>query len=100
MKVGGRKVDRVVLEIDWSYSYCLACGKNADPDEESHTTRLGGYSGTRGRGCGRKYTHVTTRHVDKKMMDVVKKMRPDLDFIALNGLPEAELFRRGHLPDS
>jgi len=98
MKVGGRKVDRVVLEIDWSYSYCLNCGKDADPHEESHTTRLAGYSGTRGRGCGRKYTHVTTRHADK--MDVVQKMRPDLEFISLIALSDAELSQGGHLFDS
>jgi hypothetical protein len=94
LKVGWRKVKRVVLHIGKSYSRCLACGKHANPHEERHTTRPPGYGGGQaGRGCGRKYTHVTTRFTHEEVLDAVQRMRPDLEFIPLTDLSDAERSR-------
>lgn len=61
------------LIINLSDSQCGACGKSADPYEDSHVSILGYHPGP---GCGAVYTHVTSHYMG--VSERVKEMRPDL----------------------
>jgi len=63
----------------FSHSKCNACGRGCDPDEKSHTTRLG--SGGRRKGCGIEFTHVWTGSTNPITKIVATQMRPDLAYI-------------------
>ena len=65
------------LEIGTWHSFCRNCGKGANPDEKSHKTVLG--YGEQGKGCGIKWTQVTTGYAGLK--ERVKEMRPDLKYV-------------------
>lgn len=71
--------EKVILDIGTWSSKCLACGKGADPAEECHDRRLGYRSKVGEKGCGKKFTHVTTDYLHA--VDLVKSMRPDLEYI-------------------
>lgn len=63
----------------WS-SRCGDCNHECDPHEKSHKTNLG-YGGPHPPGCGVTYTHVSSDYMDEALLNIVKKMRPDLEFI-------------------
>lgn len=63
-------------------SKCGACGRSADPEEATHQTRPGGYSGRGSRpGCGARFTAVATEYTGQGPANATKAMRPDLPFI-------------------
>ncbi len=67
----------------FSHSRCNACGGGCDPLEKKHITRLAGYSGTLGKGCGIEFTHISTPSSVAQMKDAARALRPDLEFIEL-----------------
>lgn len=75
-------MDRVVLIINPSASYCGECGWGAFPHEESHQT-LAGYGAPYDRaGCGVEWNAVGTAYWDfEGLWDSVKEVRPDLEFV-------------------
>ncbi len=64
------------LIINLSSSECGDCGFGADPHEKSHITRLG-YGKHPKKGCGAKWTKVTSGYSGMKKR--LKEMRPDLE---------------------
>jgi hypothetical protein len=67
----------------FSHSSCNACGGGCDPREKEHTTRLPGYSRKPTvKGCGIKFTHITTRSEHPSSKKRAQEMRPDLVFIS------------------
>lgn len=71
------------LFIDKSDSTCGACGKGADPYEESHITLMGWYAVNDNiKGCGAKFDSVSTHYNNLGgLEDRIEEMRPDLPFI-------------------
>jgi hypothetical protein len=70
-----------LLIIDRVESMCDACGVNCDPHEKSHKTNLGWSPEVRAQpGCGAVYTQVTSNYIG--MDDVIKAMRPDLEWVS------------------
>ena len=65
-----------ILRIGGYYSRCSACGRNADPYEDSHLN-----VSMAGIGCGAKYVAVACEYRDfDNCCQNVAKMRPDLPF--------------------
>jgi hypothetical protein len=62
-----------------SHSICNACGDGCHPSEKAHITRLPGYTGTRGKGCGIEFTHLSTPYRGGK--ELARAM--NLEFIEL-----------------
>jgi hypothetical protein len=62
-----------------SHSKCNACGRSCDPDEKSHTTRLG--SGGSRKGCGIEFTHLWTGSTNPGSKLAATRLRPDLEYI-------------------
>jgi hypothetical protein len=62
-----------------SHSVCNACGGGCDPREKAHITRLPGYTGTPGKGCGIEFTHLSMPY--RGAQEVARAM--NLEFIEL-----------------
>jgi len=61
-------------------SKCSACGGGAVIEEESHHTRLPGYSqDSERKGCGAQFDSVSSDY--EGMEDIVRRRRPDLRYI-------------------
>ena len=69
------------IVANFSHSSRNACGGGCDPAEKKHITRLAGYSGTGGSGCGNEFTHISTPSSLAKIKNAARAMRPDLEFI-------------------
>ena len=68
-----------ILYINRSDSRCGGCRKSCLPREETHTTPCG-YD--QHAGCGARYTQLSTDYSDfEGFYDIVKSMRPDLEWI-------------------
>lgn len=72
------------LFINKSDSFCGACGKPANPAEETHET-VWGYGGLRNdkwaqKGCGVRWTHVGSEYRGGGIESAVRNMRPDLEW--------------------
>lgn len=86
---GGKRPDPIcpwlpaeTLLIGRPSSKCNACGLNAMPSEETHI-ELGGYYPKHRKGCGTIWTHVTSEYVGDYAAQVVREMRPDLEFVPI-----------------
>lgn len=78
-------MDRVVLFIDPSASYCGACGWGAFPHEETHET-LAGYGIPYDRkGCGARWNTVSSHYfgMSEDFYRRIQDMRPDLEYVYL-----------------
>ena len=71
------------LFIDKSDSTCGACGKGADPYEESHITLMGCSAvNDNMKGCGAEFTNVSSHYnFLGGLEDRIEEMRPDLPFL-------------------
>jgi hypothetical protein len=79
--------EKVILSIGTFSSECLACGKGADLNEESHETAMGYGVKPGTKGCGKKYTHVTSMY--SHLGSYTKALRPDLEWIDPMGADNA-----------
>lgn len=68
------------LQIGGWSSRCGECKKGCDPYEETHETVLS-YSPTDEKGCGVRWTHVSSDYVGEAAENAVKIMRPDLIYV-------------------
>lgn len=68
-----------ILTINRFDSNCNNCLDGADPTEKEHNIVVG-YS-KREKGCGVKWTHVTSDYSGQTQKESVMKMRPDLTWI-------------------
>ncbi len=76
---------RETLFINKSDSYCGSCGKSANPHEETHET-VWGFPGLRDdkwsqKGCGVRWTAVSSEYVGLNAEQWCKEMRPDLEWV-------------------
>jgi len=71
------------LYINKSESRCGACGKGADPYEESHITLLGWFAvNDKMKGCGATFDAVASDYFDfPGLKESIQKMRPDLPWV-------------------
>lgn len=70
------------LVIDRSASYCGNCGKDANPNQETHRD-ITGYNPEPGGGCGVRWKHVTSSYFGDNIEQAVRDMRPDLEWIEM-----------------
>jgi hypothetical protein len=70
------------LIINRNDSVCYNCGKSCDPKHKTHEINLGWNHEINGTpGCGIEWKYVTTHYWGETMVNAVKEMRPDLEFI-------------------
>jgi hypothetical protein len=71
------------LYIDKSDSTCGACGKGADPYEESHITLVGWHAiNGQTKGCGAVYDAVSSHYSFLGGLEErIEEMRPDLPWL-------------------
>lgn len=67
------------LYVNKSESRCGACGKNADPYEETHISGQW-YKDKRLAGCGAKFTSIASDYTHIGPEDIAD-MRPDLPWV-------------------
>jgi hypothetical protein len=77
-----KKKQNPTLVINFSNSSCANCGQGASPEQKIHDKCFG--YGKQPKGCGVKFKYVTSDYDDKRLLEGIKKSRPDLEFIDPN----------------
>lgn len=72
-----KKINRVLIVGGWQ-STCGNCGQGANPQDKRHY-KCYGY-GKQPKGCGVKWTHITSSYVGLNMRERTLRMRPDLEW--------------------
>ncbi len=73
-----KRSQKGILVINPYNSFCGDCGLSADPEEKSHITKLGYHPG---KGCGAKWTKVSTDYIGGDIEKHTQETRPDLEFV-------------------
>jgi hypothetical protein len=76
--------DPETLYINRSDTFCGNCHKGANPRDEAHWTQYGYGNGEFGTpGCGQVWRKVSTDSYGMGMNDIIRNMRPDLEWVPL-----------------
>lgn len=70
------------LFINRSDSECGACGRSANPHEQTHDHVLGYNPGP---GCGTRWALVSSHYTGPDVAAAARRVRPDLAWVALWG---------------
>lgn len=81
-----------ILIINPMESICGDCGKGCDYTEHTHTTQMG-YTSDCEVGCGAVFDSVGSDYVGE--LGEVGCLRPDLEFVPVEKVPERVKFNRG-----
>lgn len=76
-----KRTEKGILVINRSSSTCGDCGRGADPNEKSHKTIIEYSPDTGSKGCGAKWTKVSSDYSGKDNKRRTMEMRPDLEWV-------------------
>ena len=89
-------MSRVVLWVDRWSSRCGACGRSADPKQETHAVQLGYGPENGSPGCGARFEAIASEFVGAGVDEAVRAMRPDLPYLGVGfGFPQGAALREG-----
>lgn len=72
------------LIVDRFHSSCGACGKGANPNQETHRDVLTYMVGvTKDAGCGVRWTQIASAYIGPNSKKAATDLRPDLEWIDL-----------------